>query len=239
MKFVSSIFAALILFFAFGQAGHAETAIGKQEAVDIVQHAAESQLALTEKESSLEEIEKTLSPYFTDEFISEYMKENVERGENEYIVYGSDFTSYGIPFFSYDEKMEFGKENSSLKLYQFFEEEDEGPVSYEDHYEAVEFKEEDGDYKISSIEYSDEEPKIEAVHPEKNTEDSPISVSMLFSNTFSDKMRSRMENHESVMNKRELVFDLSLWTSYFKTKNFINAHFQSNDQISNVAFENE
>lgn len=239
MKFISSTFAALILFFAFGQAGHTETAIGKQEAVDIVQNAADAQLALTETERSLDEIEKTLSPYFTDEFISEYMKENVQKGENEYIVYGSDFTSYGIPFFNYDKEMEFGRENSSLKLYQFFAGEDEGPVSYEDHYEAVEFKEEDGGYKISSIEYADKEPKIEAVHTEKNSEDSPLSVSMLFSNTISDKLRSGIENTESVMNKRELVFDLSLWTSYFKTKNFITAHFQSEDHTSNVAFENE
>lgn len=232
MKLVSSTFAALILFFAFGQAGHAETAIGKQEAVEIVQHAAEAQIALTETERSLEEIEKTLSPYFTDEFISEYMKENVEKGENEYIVYGSDFTSYGIPFFNYDEEMEFGRENSSLKLYQFFAGEDEGPVSYEDHYEAVEFKEEDGGYKISSVEYADEEPKIEAVHTEKKTEDSPISVSMLFSNTISDKLGSEMD-------KREIAFDLNLWTSYFKTKNFLNAYFQSYDHSTNIAFENE
>ncbi|WP_191565754.1 DUF3993 domain-containing protein [Metabacillus idriensis] len=239
MKLFSSIFAALILFFAFGQAGHAEAAIGKQEAVDIVQNAAEAQLALTETERSLEEIEKTLSPYFTDEFISEYMKENVQKGENEYIVYGSDFTSYGIPFFNYNEKMEFGRENSTLKLYQFFEGEDEGPVSYEDHYEAVEFKEEDGGYKISSIEYADEEPKIEAVHTEKNTEDSPISISMLFSKTISENAGSGMEYPEALLNKKELVFDLSLWTSYFKAKNFLTAYFQSDDHANNVAFENE
>lgn len=48
-----------------------------------------------------------------------------------------------------------------------------------------------------------------------------------------------MEYPEALMNKKELVFDLSLWTSYFKAKNFLTAYFQSDDHANNVAFENE
>ncbi|MRX53383.1 DUF3993 domain-containing protein [Bacillus idriensis] len=227
MKFISSTFTALILFFGFGHAGFAQSSFNKEDAAELAREAAQTQLNLTENERSLEEIEQALDPYFTDEFIDGYMKENVHKGNEKYIVYGSDFTPYGIPFFNYDENMKFSSENSKLKLYQFFPAEDEGPVSYEDHFETVEFTKEDGSYKISSIQYSDQEPKAEAAE-EKKEDDSAINVSMLFTNTFED-----LNEAEPFQNKQDLSF---LWTSYFKAKNFLTAYYQPDQQMDSAYY---
>ncbi|MDQ0860411.1 DUF3993 domain-containing protein [Bacillus sp. V2I10] len=217
MKFISSTFAALILFYGFGHAGSAQSSFDQEEAADLTREAAQTQLTLTENERSLEEIEKTLDPYFTDKFIDGYMKENVHKGEDKYIVYGSDFTPFGIPFFNYEENMKFGSENRKLKLYQFFPAEEEGPVSYDDHFETVEFIEEDGTYKISSIHSSEEEPKAEEIE-EKKEDDSAINVSMLFSNTLTD-----LKEAEPFQDYKELSF---LRTSYFEAKNFLTDNYQ-------------
>lgn len=217
MKFISSTFAALILFFGFGHAGFAQSSFDQEEAADLTKEAAQTQLTLTENERSLEEIEKALEPYFTDEFIDGYMKENVHKGEKKYIVYGSDFTPYGIPFFNYDDNMQFGRENKKIKLYQFFPAEEEGPVSYDDHFETVEFIEEDGSYKISSIQFSEEEPKAEASE-EKKEDDSAINVSMLFSNTLTD-----LKEAEPFQDNQGLSF---LRTSYFEAKTFLTDYYQ-------------
>ncbi|MGM0919999.1 MAG: DUF3993 domain-containing protein [Bacillota bacterium] len=217
MKFISSTLAALILFFAFGHAGSAQSSFEQEEAADLTREAAQTQLTLTENERSLEEIEKALDPYFTDKFIDGYMKENVHKGEDKYIVYGSDFTPFGIPFFNYEENMKFGSENRKLKLYQFFPAEEEGPVSYDDHFETVEFIEEDGTYKISSIQYSEEEPKAEAIE-EKKEDDSAINVSMLFLNTLTD-----LKEAEPFQDNQELSF---LRTSYFEAKTFLTDYYQ-------------
>lgn len=218
MKFISSTFAALILFFGFGHAGFAQSSFDQEEAADLTKEAAQTQLTLTENERSLEEIEKALEPYFTDKFIDGYMKENVHKGEKKYIVYGSDFTPYGIPFFNYEDNMQFGRENKKLKLYQFFPAEEEGPVSYDDHFETVEFIEEDGSYKISSIQFSEEEPKAEAIE-EKKEDDSAINVSMLFSNTLTD-----LKEAEPFQDNQGLSF---LRTSYFEAKTFLTNYYQS------------
>ncbi|USK35444.1 DUF3993 domain-containing protein [Bacillus sp. F19] len=217
MKFISSTIAALILFFGFGHAGSAQSSFDQEEAADLTREAAQTQLTLTENERSLEEIEKALDPYFTDKFIDGYMKENVHKGEEKYIVYGSDFTPFGIPFFNYEENMKFGSENRKLKLYQFFPAEEEGPVSYDDHFETVEFIEEDGTYKISSIHYSEEEPKAEAIE-EKKEDDSAINVSMLISNTLTD-----LKEAEPFQDNKELSF---LRTSYFEAKTFLTNYYQ-------------
>ncbi|MEK3805106.1 DUF3993 domain-containing protein [Bacillus sp. FSL H8-0547] len=206
MKLLLSTLVALIVFLGYGHAGSAEELLTEEQSVQAVQKASEVQAALTEKERPLNEIKAMMEPYFTHSFIETYVKENVKETENGYIVYGSDFTPYSMPYFNYDEEMTFGAEKNTHKLFQFFPAEEEGPVSYDDHYEAVLFVKENGGYKIDDVVFSETEPKIES--PEKKK---PFNVSLI------------LDKPEAVSFGNEDGFSF-IWNPYFQMKTLLSAY---------------
>ncbi|WP_203290080.1 DUF3993 domain-containing protein [Metabacillus sp. cB07] len=176
MKLLLSTLVALILFLGYGHAGSAEELLTEEQSVQAVQEASEVQASLTEKERPLNEIKAMMKPYFTHSFIETYVKENVKETENGYIVYGSDFIPYSMPYFNYEEELTFGAEKNTYKLFQFFPAEEEGPVSYDDQYEAVLFVKENGEYKIDDVIFSETEPKTESPEKKQNL----LNVSLIF-----------------------------------------------------------
>ncbi|MEM5017722.1 DUF3993 domain-containing protein [Metabacillus indicus] len=207
MKLLLSTLVALILFLGYGHAGSAEELLTEEQSVQAVKEASELQAALTEKERPLNEIKAMMEPYFTHAFIEKYVKENVKETENGYIVYGSDFTPYSMPYFNYEEDLSFGAENNTHKLFQFFPAEEEGPVSYDDHYEAVLFVKENGEYKIDDVIFSETEPKTES--PE--VKQSPFNVSLIF------------DQSDAVSFGNEGGFSF-IWNPYFKMKTLLSAY---------------
>lgn len=117
-----------------------------------MQHAFDSQVSLTEMARSKEEIKQILSPYFENDFIEKYMNENVYALDDQFIVYGTDFPMYTVPFFTYDENTKVFEHGSECIVFEFFPASEEGPVMYDDHYEVVKMHHTSNGWKIYSIE---------------------------------------------------------------------------------------
>src|SRR5687768_4336187 len=94
-----------IVIFSLSQQALAEELEGssREAVLTQIKDAFNAQISLTEKARSHEEIKQMLSTYFEDKLIEKYMKENVHVLDDQFIVYGTDFPMYTIPFFTYDE----------------------------------------------------------------------------------------------------------------------------------------
>ncbi|WP_162356552.1 DUF3993 domain-containing protein [Metabacillus mangrovi] len=184
MKIRSVVAASTIFFFSFGAPAVGETAaptikpaqaaetVNKAETVDntekvnktettleLLQDAYQKQISLGNEERSKQEMKEVLEPYFTEKMADVYLKHNAVKGEKEYIVYGTDFPILSIPFFAYDSSTKIKDLGNKKIVYQYFEKTDEGPVTYEGHYESVTLVKEDGHWKVASISESLTEPK--------------------------------------------------------------------------------
>lgn len=131
----------------------------------------DSQVSLSEKGRTMEEIEAILDPYFTEDYMSRFIKENVVGQEKDYQTYGTDFALYYIPFYAFSEKTKVVKMENELFVVEYFPGDAEGPVSYDDHYEGLKLVNEDGDWKVAQYLY-DEVPQevINKAYPEKAKE---------------------------------------------------------------------
>lgn len=96
-----------------------------------------AQQSLTEKPREKKEMVQILSNYFDHDVIKLYLRENMYEENGKYIVYGTDFPNYAIPFFSYDETTQIIDQKDQVIVYEFFHATEDGPVSYDDHYEWV------------------------------------------------------------------------------------------------------
>ncbi|WP_044895653.1 DUF3993 domain-containing protein [Bacillus alveayuensis] len=162
----TSLFAMIIMAVLFGQvplnvAAIEEKELMKEETIGFLQDAFAAQVSLTEKERSLSEIMYILTPYFNYTFRQSFIHENVEKGKSGYFVYATDAPNNNVvPFFDYNKPFTFQLNETTRLIYQFFPKSSEGPVSYEDHYEAVYFKKKDGKWKIHQIQFSEQQPHI-------------------------------------------------------------------------------
>ncbi|MBM7586640.1 hypothetical protein JOC86_003192 [Bacillus pakistanensis] len=121
----------------------------KSKMVTHVQEAFNAQVSLSEKPRSLSQIDNILDEYFTEEFQKKFIRDNVVQGEGGYFTLGSDFAPHYIPFFKY-EQMEMVLHEEKLYVLEYLTYE-EGPVSFENGYEAVVFEKERGEWKINEI----------------------------------------------------------------------------------------
>jgi len=131
---------------------NADRQLNEEEAFRFLQNAFETQVALSEKPRSMEEVKESLGRYFTKEYTDDFIDMNVQENmEGEgYLAYGTDFALYYIPFFTYDEntKVGYDSDHDRWYVYEWFEESSEGPVSYNGHYEAVGLTFEDGRWAV-------------------------------------------------------------------------------------------
>jgi hypothetical protein len=155
-------FLLLIVTFSFSQQSFAEELEGtsRKEVLTHVQNAFNAQVSLTEKPRTLEEIKQILSIYFEDDLIELYVDSNVHKEGGNYIVYGTDFPMYTIPFFSYDENTKVYEQDNERIIYEFFPASTDGPVVYDDHYEMIKMRKSKDGWKIYSIRNHLKQPKI-------------------------------------------------------------------------------
>jgi hypothetical protein len=144
---------------------------GREDVFAFLGKAFDSQVSLSEKGRTMDEIEAVLSPYFTEEYKSQFIGENVVGQENDYQTYGTDFAPYYIPFYAFSEKTKVVEMENEIYVVEFFPGNTEGPVGYEDHYEGLKLVIEDGDWKVAQYLY-DEVPQevINKAYPEKAKE---------------------------------------------------------------------
>ncbi|MFO1445722.1 DUF3993 domain-containing protein [Bacillus sp. Bva_UNVM-123] len=143
------IVAAIFLFFPTISSGktHFEN---NEDVFHFTQTAFQAQVAISEQERSLPEIHEILSPYFTENAKGKFLKENLFEENGKYFTLGTDFPIYYIPFFSY-EKTEVITINDKLYVFEYFLKNDEGPVSYDSHYEGVLLEKENGHWKVAEF----------------------------------------------------------------------------------------
>ncbi|CAM3686203.1 DUF3993 domain-containing protein [Mesobacillus zeae] len=130
----------------------------RADVVGFLEKASETQISLSEKDMSLDEMKQSLSHYFTDSYQQLFLKENAVKAGGKYRIYGSDFAPYYIPFKAISDPAKITRFDGNIYVVEYFKARGEGPVSYEDHYEAIRLTQEGGMWKVSDY-YSENVPE--------------------------------------------------------------------------------
>ena len=125
----------------------------KNQALSVVKDAFNTQVSLSEKARTKKQIQKNLSQYLSNDLTQSFIKENVVEVDGGYQTFGSDFASYYIPFFSYDENTHVKYNDGKWYIWEERKGVKEGPVSAPAGVEAVILTEEEGKWKVSEITY--------------------------------------------------------------------------------------
>lgn len=154
-KKLSLLFFILVLVTAAcGQASQTQAStFTKENALAFVKEAFQTQVSLSEKPQSKNQIEEKLSKYLTQSLTSSFMSENVYEVDGGYITFGSDFASHYVPYFHYDDTTRAQYIDGKWYVWEERTEEEEGSVSSTNGIEAVVLSEEEGTWKVSSITY--------------------------------------------------------------------------------------
>lgn len=129
--------------------------LDRADVFEFLGEAFEAQVSLSDRGRTMAEIEEILDPYFTAEYKSLFIDENVVGQENQYQTYGSDFAPYYIPFYGFSDKTKVVNLDSEIYVLEYFPGIGEGPVSYDNHYEALKLINENGSWKVSEYLYDD------------------------------------------------------------------------------------
>lgn len=140
----------------------------REQVFEFLGEAFNAQVSLSEQGRSMDEIEGILEPYFTEDYKSLFIKENVVGQENQYQTYGTDFAPYYIPFYAFSEKTKVVEMKDEIYVLEYFPRNGEGPVSYDSHYEGLKIVKEQSSWKVADY-LNDEIPEevINKAYPEK------------------------------------------------------------------------
>lgn len=127
----------------------------KEEVYKFLQEAFQSQVALSEEERSLEEINELLAPYFTETYKKQFLDENLVSENGKYFTYGTDAALFYIPFFTYSDATKVVTDGGKMYVFEYFPENYEGPVDYESHYEGLLLEKEAGKWKVAQFLYDE------------------------------------------------------------------------------------
>lgn len=142
--------------------------MNREQVFEFLGEAFEAQVSLSEQGRSMDEIEGMLEPYFTENYKSLFIKENVVGQEDQYQTYGTDFAPYYIPFYAFSENTKVVNMKNEIYVLEYFPGNAEGPVSYDNHYEGLKLVKEEGDWKVAEYMYDDiPEEVINKAYPEK------------------------------------------------------------------------
>ena len=140
--------------------------------IELTKEAADVQLSLSDRGYMFSEVRKELSPYFTEQFIDHFITTNMmKESDGLYYVMGTDFPLYYIPFFSYqgDTRVITDPHLDQTIVYEYFRASTDGPVGYDNHYEAVVYTLENEVWKVEEIIYEFDLKQFESAEEEINT----------------------------------------------------------------------
>lgn len=173
----SLLLMTIILLFSQPISGSELENMSRKNILSYLQNAFDAQQSLTEKPREKDEMVHILSDYFDKELTNQFLKENIVEENGQYIIYGTDFPIYAIPFFSYEEKTKIIEKQDHIIVYEFFPASTDGPVSYDDHYEWVKLLKKSKGLMISEINnYTKNLEEIDRTH-KNNLEDNTNSLS--------------------------------------------------------------
>jgi hypothetical protein len=199
----------------------------REEVFTFLKDAYRAQVSLSEQTRSMQEINDILSPYFSNEYQTLFVKENVVEEEGQYITYGSDFALYFIPFFQFTDDTKVVIEPKEIYIFEYIPENTDGPVGYKSHYEGLLMKKVSGKWKVA--EYLNNIPQrlIDQAHLGK--EERKPKVNLVTSN-----------NHQPVAlpiadNPLNTYSELGVSSSLENST--IHAMFRQTDLIERLAFQ--
>ncbi|MBT2756195.1 DUF3993 domain-containing protein [Mesobacillus foraminis] len=138
----------------------------REDVLQFLESAFNAQLSLSEQARSMTEVEAVLQPFFTESFKSDFIKENVVEENGKYLTYGSDFAPYYIPFFEFSDATKVVFLQEKIYIVEKFPASDDGPVSYETHYEGLVLIKEAGVWKVNEMLHDNLPTEaIEAAYP--------------------------------------------------------------------------
>lgn len=140
----------------------------REQVFEFLGKAFDGQVSLSDQGRSMDEIKGILQPYFTEDYQSLFIKENVVGQENQYQTYGTDFAPYYIPLYAFSDKTKVVDMKDEIFVLEYFPGNGEGPVSYDSHYEGMKLVKEPSGWKVADYLY-DEIPEevINKAYPEK------------------------------------------------------------------------
>ncbi|MGV3463895.1 MAG: DUF3993 domain-containing protein [Heyndrickxia sp.] len=147
------VFTVLIVVTLFGLNSNVMAKAKHVDYKQLVKDAFHTQVALSEKERSLHEIKGMLKHYFTNDFITLFLNENLVKTDKGYQTFGTDFPLYYIPFFSYGNTTKVKKVGNRIYIYENMSKKEEGPVTYNNDFQGVRLKKVDGSWKIDEVVY--------------------------------------------------------------------------------------
>ncbi len=127
--------------------------ISNQVIFSLLQKAFETQVSLSNDIQSYEEVNDVLSPYFEHQYKTRFLLENLYKEEDGYIVYGSDFAMYYVPYFSYtdDTKVLYDERKNRIYVYEYFKPSKEGPVLHDGYFAIMTLEQNEEVWKISDL----------------------------------------------------------------------------------------
>ncbi|MFS0823789.1 DUF3993 domain-containing protein [Bacillus sp. 1P02SD] len=168
--------------------------LSKEQVFTLLQEAFQAQSSLTLEFRTYDEVEQILAPYFHEDYAATFLEENLIKEEEGYIVYGSDFAIYFVPFYSYTDetKILFDQEKNKMYVYELFKAPDSGPVSYKDHYEVITLEKMNSNWVITELAMEDEPPSVKKATEKKN-EAAKTDTSFLTWNPYKTTIYSLLE----------------------------------------------
>ncbi|MFD2806405.1 DUF3993 domain-containing protein [Litchfieldia salsa] len=190
-----------------------EEPLDRDKVFSLLKEGFQAQVSLSEYIRTYEEINEILETSFTKDFISKFLDENLFEEGDGFIIYGSDFAPYYIPYFSYSERTKFVYDSSNQKYYVYekFDASNDGPVSYNEHYALITIQQDGLDWKISDITINEELNKDILELKEQVTEEVPVQSKQ--SKGESKSVKKRYEPVEN-MNRFLLFSDRILEMEY-------------------------
>jgi hypothetical protein len=125
---------------------------------ELLKNAYEAQYSLTERYHSWEEASTKLGNYMTIEFSTKFMEEHLFHEEEGYIFYGTDFSVYIVPLYSYHDETKIVVNPTLRTMYVYEKFNGTGPVLFDSQFEIVTLELVGADWKIANISFETELP---------------------------------------------------------------------------------
>jgi hypothetical protein len=144
------MFLVLIIYFLPESPKASEDQLDNREKVfQFLELAFQAQIALSEKDRTMEEIQALLNPYFTQQYQQKFLEINLHQENGKFFTYGTDFGQMYIPFFAFSDNTKIVIEKEKIYVFEYFPKNLQGPVGYEAHYEGLLIDKVDKQWKIS------------------------------------------------------------------------------------------
>lgn len=143
----------------------------QEEVFTFLQEAFQAQSSLTSEFRTYEEVQQVLAPFFHSDYANTFLEENLIKEKDGYIVFGSDFALYFVPFYSYTDetKILFDQNEKKIFVYELFKAPESGPVAYKDHYEVITIEKINSNWLITDLQLQDEAPSVKETITHKET----------------------------------------------------------------------